>query len=559
MLSGIKTGKKRKQPPQSTTTAKAPLTRPAGRAATGSDAAILADGGAAAGRDSGNSTNNSNNNRSAAESLRLSLLHGGGGTDITKSRKNPDDYSRDRETSIHHLERRGRISSALEKSSSNKSGNKHNNDIDETVVIHSQNVSFDKNTKEPQPQHLRYNSKGKLSRHAHTELRQKTDHDITIEEMAHQERLATTTNSNMDEQYARNILRMGKGYNKYDKTSNANSKSGADEEDNLQETLNLSNLYRSNEDKLSKEQLIQREKSRQLAQHDVLNKFTSKSWWWMESSKFEKRYLIALGEKVSLVMVPSHLCLNPQEDDAPTIGGSGSGNGKQWKGNPCYLVPLPYTESFVSIDEEVWYEVVRFQNSLRQMYKQNGMGVLFLETVTRTSRGGGGALQAKMEIIPVPLSVERDAPLYFKSALAEVAQEWGTHGQKPIVLRDTDDGGDGRKRKTLRNAVPKGFPYFYVGWEGGGYVQLIEHDEGGGDDDDENVGGYGGGGRGGGGLGGGSKSFSREFGIDTVAGMMELDPIRFQRRHPARDGDRDKILEFCEKWKGFDWTLELDG
>ena len=124
-----------------------------------------------------------------------------------------------------------------------------------------------------------------------------------------------------------------------------------------------------------------------------------------------------------------------------------------------------------------------------------------------------------------------------------MAQEWGTHGQKPIVLNE---------KKTLRNAVPRGFPYFYVGWEGGGYVQMIENEDDGDDDDDH-----------GGSVGmrasGGSKSLRRDFGIDTIAGMMELDPVRFQRRQRSSDGDRSAILKFCEKWKPFDWTLELDG
>ena len=62
------------------------------------------------------------------------------------------------------------------------------------------------------------------------------------------------------------------------------------------------------------------------------------------------------------------------------------------------------------------------------MFRKEGREVIFLETVTRTSRGGAGgglALQAKMEVIPVPRRVERDAPLFFKSALAEVAPRMG--------------------------------------------------------------------------------------------------------------------------------------
>jgi len=426
------------------------------------------------------------------------------------------------ESTINSLQSRGRISTdAISGSNAN-----------DTIVINNslQNPAStrdsDKSTIQYEnEQKIRYNFRGKLSRHAHDQLRQKTEREMSIEEMAAQER-----NNNMDEIYARNMLKMGKGYKKLDKVMGANSRSGADEED-YQETAALSNLYRSNDDKLSPAEVAARSKSRQIAQHDAVSKWTSKSWWWMESPKFDKRYLIALGEKVSLVMTPTRKRLQQHAKKGA------------WDGGQCYIVPLSYSESFVGLDEEVWYEVKRFQSSIRQMFREEGRGVIFLETVTRTSRGGGGtALQAKLEVVPVPRSVERDAPLYFKSALAEVAQEWGTHS-KVITLDDN--------KKTLRNAVPKGFPYFYCGWEGGGFVQLIENEEEGDDED----------GDGGGGMrgGGGSKRFQRDFGIDTVGGMMECDPMRFQRRNPSRDGDRGEILQFCEKWKGFDWTLELDG
>ena len=50
-----------------------------------------------------------------------------------------------------------------------------------------------------------------------------------------------------------------------------------------------------------------REELRQITQHDAISKWNSESWWWMESPKFEKRYyLIALREKVALVMTPTH-------------------------------------------------------------------------------------------------------------------------------------------------------------------------------------------------------------------------------------------------------------
>ena len=414
---------------------------------------------------------------------------------------------------------------------------------------------------------VRYDSRGKLSRRAHDRSRREADRGMTVGEMAARERDGDGTD--MDVAFARNVLRMGGGFNKLERAMGTNSRSGADEEDYLQETSAASDLYRSNDDKLSPAELASRSASRQVARHDALSRWTARSWWWMESPSFERRYLIALGERVSLVMTPSHRRLQ-QQRRGPRGHPSGEGGTSYWEGGQCHIVPLSYCESFVGLDEDAWDEVRRFQSSLRRMFRADGRGVVFLETVARTSSrsasgGGAGAAatQARMDVVPVPRDVERDAPLYFRSALAEVAQEWGTHGHRPIAL-------DGRKR-TLRNAIPsRGFPYFYCGWgneegddDGGGYVQPIENEDDGDDD------GGGGGGNAGGSVGasasggmrggGGSKRFPRDFGMDVIGGMMGCDPMQFQRKTPARDGDRGEILRFCDMWKEFDWTLELDG
>jgi len=524
MLSGIKTGK-RKRPKKAAKGSTTQAPPPAERVKTdiGGD-----------------------NNKSAADELRQSLL-GGSSSTIATSNNNLNDVQsklnsrasayKNNELSINNLQSRGRISDAT-------ISTKQQADVDSIIIQQSgksskSNIQYEHETK------LRYNSRGKLSNHAHTTLRAKTEKEMSIDEMIKQER---SNNSNMDEVFARNMIKMGKGYNKLDKIMGKVDESGVDEEDMLQETSLLVNMYKSNDDKLSPAELAAKSKSKQIAQHDAISKWTAKSWWWMESSNFNKQYLIALGEKISLVMTPTHKTLQQHDNNVKL--------GKKWNGGQCWIVPLAYSESFVSLDEDSWYEVKRFQSSLRQMFAKDGRGVIFIETVTRTSKGGGGgggmALQAKMEVIPVPKSVERDAPLYFKSGLAEVAQEWGTHN-KCIVL----DG----KNKTLRSAVPRsGFPYFYCGWPSDGnnegYCQLIENEDDGDDYcDDNNNGGYGGGMR----SGGGSKRFPRDFGIDTIGGIMGCDPMRFQRKRPAQDGDRGEILKFLEYWKPFDWTLELDG
>ena len=562
MLSGIKTGKRKRRPPV--------VPQPQQSSTHNDDAGAckqtaLSSSSSSAAKGSGSS----DHNRSAADALRMSLLVGGSGVASTKSsppssnNSNDDDVQsklnsralsyKNNESTIHSLQSRGRISSTSITTSFKQ-------EEEDTIVINNPDGSSSSSklsTIEYEKEHnIRYNSRGKLSNHAHTQLRQKTEREMTIEEMAAQEK-KHSNNNNMDEVYARNVIKMGKSYNKLDAIMGRVDKSGIDEEDYGQETKLLSNLYTSNgDDKLSPAKLAARSQSKQIAHHDAITKITNKSWYWLESSKFDKRYLIALGDKVSLVMTPSHKRLQQQH--------SSSSKKNVWNGGQCYIVPLSYAESFVSLDEDTWMEVQRFQSSLKQMFNKDGRGVIFLETVTRTSGNKGMGYQARMEVVPVPKSVERDAPLYFKSALAEVAQEWGTHGLKPIVL-------GGQSNKNLRSAVPKiGFPYFYCGWSGGGYggssnniidegfVQLIENEDDGDDyGDDNNDGGFGGGG----GLraGGGSKKFPRDFGLDTIGGMMDCDPMRFQRKSPSHDGDRAEILQFCERWKEFDWTLELDG
>lgn len=107
---------------------------------------------------------------------------------------------------------------------------------------------------------------------------------------------------------------------------------------------------------------------------------------------------------------------------------------------------------------------------------------------------------------------------FFQSALVEQSDEWGTHNK---ILSTRGKG--------LRRTIPKGFPYFNVEWDDGGYAQMIE-----------------------------TNAFPKDFGVDTIAGMMDLNPVRFDRKPKAVDYDRAKILDFVKRWKDFDWTLTLD-
>lgn len=305
----------------------------------------------------------------------------------------------------------------------------------------------------------------------------KSEEEMTIQDMVAEEREWTLSQSESD---VRNILRVGRKRNmKMSKTVDS------DEEEERQTQLLA--------DKSQKK--YERDVSRHLSQNNKLEKISSKCWWWLDSSSFERHRLLALGDHVTMIMAPPNLSLTP--------------------GEHFYLVPIKHAESLTQCEDEVWDEIIRFQTSLRNLYRSEGKDVLFCETVLPNS----GFWQTKFEAIPVPRRIAEDAPLYFTSSLREQAEEWGTH-QK---LMKIDKG--------LRRTIPKKFPYFFLEYEQGrGYAQLIE-----------------------------SNVFPREFGVDTISGMMELDPIRVKRKEKSStEQERQYVLKFLEKWKSHDWTKQLD-
>jgi hypothetical protein len=364
--------------------------------------------------------------------------------------------------------------------------NKQHDDDDNVVVLTGAAVAADSSRPDYRPEDFRHGSrKGKLKRDpVDIGGTSQTQADMTIQQMLYEERSNTRS---MDEVYARNVARVGSRYKGTD--FKASSATGADEDDHQVDMTMFSSQ------KLTTVAAQQKERSRQVATHDKEQALTRKFSWWMESSSFPKHTLLALGNHVSMVMTPPHLSLFP--------------------GNQVYLVPIKHAESLVNCEDDVWNEIARFQSSLRDMYALEKKGVIFCETVLPSK----GLWHTKMEAIPIPKN--HDAPMYFKSALTEQAEEWGTH-TKLLSTRD----------KGLRRSIPKRFPYFYVEWAPGsdGFAQIIE-----------------------------TQSFPKDFGVDTVAGVLEMDPIRFRRKQTLSvEQEKQLVLDFLQKWKPFDWTVELD-
>lgn len=332
----------------------------------------------------------------------------------------------------------------------------------------------------------------------------KKEEDMTVHELVAQERRENQLGMSWNEQMTRNLARLGKKRRRDDKAT-------GDSDDEVEKmkrwlpgaTVEAKEGTAKHQRAAAKAQ--QRDTHRLLNQNAQEEKITSKCSWWMESSSFRKHRLLALGNHVSLVMAPP--------------------NNSLVDSNHFYLVPFKHAPSFVDVaeDADIWNEVTRFQTSLQNMYARQGKSVVLLETVLPNK----GFWQTKMEVIPIPFSCIQDAPVFFQSAMREQTEEWGTHNK---ILKIS-------AKKPLPLVVPKGFPYFAVQWgsistsESTGYAQIVE-----------------------------AEGFRHDFGLDVLAGMLDLDPIRFRRKQQfSHEDERKGIADFLAKWEKVDWTRELDG
>jgi hypothetical protein len=338
----------------------------------------------------------------------------------------------------------------------------------------------------------------------------KREEDMTVAELAAKERVTTGENSmSWNEHMTRDILRVGKKRKMKARTAAAGEDSD-DEVERLKRHLpdyhfnnngNENTSAKKSADRVEKEE--QRDRRRQIDQYRKQEKITSMCSWWINSSSFSKDRLLAFGKHVSLMMAPPNASLVP--------------------GHQFYLVPLKHAPSMVDCDDhEVREEIKLFRNSLENLYARERKGIVFCETVLPNKN----FWQTKIEVIPIPFAQLQDAPIYFKSALVEQAEEFGTHTK----LFQTSNS------KHLRSVIPKNFPYFSIDWgnisssNNTGYAQIIE-----------------------------SSGFPRDFGLDTLAGMMEVDPIRFNRKSKFPKGFEAKLVAgFATKWKPFDWTQRIE-
>ncbi|KAM9468571.1 CWF19-like protein 2 isoform 1-T1 [Clarias gariepinus] len=179
----------------------------------------------------------------------------------------------------------------------------------------------------------------------------------------------------------------------------------------------------------------------------------------------------------------------------------------------CLIAPLQHHCCSTGLDEDVWNEVQMFRKSLVQMFDSLELDCVFLETHMNPKK----RMHMLYECIPLPRELGDMAPIYFKKAIMECDEEWAMN-KKVVDLAS----------KNIRQAVPRGLPYFSVDFGlQGGFAHVIENQD----------------------------KFPYYFGKEVLGGMLDLEPRRW--RKPIRenfDDQRKKVLQFSQWWKPFDCT-----
>nr|CAD7410868.1 unnamed protein product [Timema poppensis] len=228
----------------------------------------------------------------------------------------------------------------------------------------------------------------------------------------------------------------------------------------------------------------------------------------------------------------------------------------------CLIVPMFHVPCATQLDEEVWTEVQLFRKTLTAMFVEMGQDVVFFELAINLR----GLPHMTLNCVPLPKETGDLAPIYFKKAILECEMEWSTN-KKLVDLAGKD----------VRRAIPKGLPYFSVDFGlQSGFAHVIEEE----------------------------KLFPRNFaqvgvtvpselcsgecycslrtllrwvllfprnfaqvGVtvprnfaqEIIGGMLDLDHQLWRKpRKDNFDSQRQKVVQFAQWWKPFDFTRQRE-
>uniref|UniRef100_A0A8C6KFL8 CWF19 like cell cycle control factor 2 n=1 Tax=Nothobranchius furzeri TaxID=105023 RepID=A0A8C6KFL8_NOTFU len=239
----------------------------------------------------------------------------------------------------------------------------------------------------------------------------------------------------------------------------------------------------------------ERMRSKAIAESRRLAASMDKCQHCFNSKDLQKHLIVAIGSKVYLSL-PAGVSMTEGQ---------------------CLICPLQHHCSATGLDEDIWSEMQLFRRALVRMFEAQELDCVFMETHITPRR----RQHMVLECIPLPRELGDMAPIYFKKAIMECDEEWAMN--KKIVDLSSKD---------IRQAVPRGLPYFAVDFGlQGGFAHVIENEQ----------------------------KFPHYFGKEVVGGMMDLEPRRW--RKPIRenfDDQRKKVLQFAQWWKPYDCTKTQD-
>lgn len=159
------------------------------------------------------------------------------------------------------------------------------------------------------------------------------------------------------------------------------------------------------------------------------------------------------------------------------------------------------------------------------MYHDQGRDVVFYENAAVPQR----KKHAGMEVAPLPYSLGKTAPAFFKEAILTSDEEWTQHKKLINTLAKAKQGAG---KLAFRRTLAKEMPYFHVWFEiDGGLGHIVE---------DANRWPKG-------------DLFAREI----IGGMLDVAPDVIKRQGRWNKGGDRRVEGFRQRWRKFDWTTVL--
>lgn len=262
----------------------------------------------------------------------------------------------------------------------------------------------------------------------------------------------------------------------------------------LNEEYDLDDMFMSKAvQKESSAKQAERDRQKAIDEHKRSERSLESCQWCFDNKEMPKHLIVALGKK-------AYICLPPHQSLTP---------------GHCLIVPIHHIACSVQADEDLWSEIQDLRKSLVRMFNSRDEDCVFFETVKRLRNYPHMVINC----VPLPKEMGDMAPIYFKKAIMECEAEWAQN-KKLVDL----------KNRSVRSAVPKGLPYFFVDFAmDPGYAHVIEDEQ----------------------------DFPHNFAQEIVGGMLDLETNLWRKpRKENFDQQRRKVMEFNSWYKEFDPTQD---